>query len=228
MSIKPNRWWIYKPAVFLACLAPAIWLVWAAFTGNLSPNPIDDITDATGRWCLRFLLITLALSTLRQFTGWNSLLRFRRMVGLFAFFYAFLHLLRYVWLENLFVIEDMALDIVRRPFIAAGFVSFLAMIPLAVTSTKKWIGRLGGKRWQLLHRLVYLSAAAGVLHYLWLVKIDIRPPAAYGAVLTVLLGIRLWNAVGKRSSGSRLKSEPEFRPARQKEIQGDAKPSRLQ
>ena len=197
--LKPNKWWIYKPAVFLACVAPAVWLVWAALTGNLSANPIDDITDATGRWCLRFLLITLAISPLRQITGWNSLIRFRRMFGLYAFFYAFLHLLRYVWLENLFVVEDMIIDIGKRPFIAAGFASFLAMAPLAFTSTKKWIARLGGRRWQILHRLVYFSAVAAVLHYYWLVKLDVRPPVAYAAVLAVLLGFRIRNAIRSRS-----------------------------
>jgi sulfoxide reductase heme-binding subunit YedZ len=193
-----KKWWLYKSAVFLACLAPAAWLVWAAFTGNLSANPIDDITDATGRWCLRLLLLTLAISPLRQLTGWSSLMRFRRMLGLFAFFYAFLHMLRYVWLENLFVIEDMVIDFGRRPFIAAGFISFATMLPLALTSTRKWIGRLGGKRWQKLHRLVYLSAAAAVAHYFWLVKLDVRPPLAYGAVLALLLGFRVWTRMRSR------------------------------
>ena len=194
MTFKPNRWWIYKPIVFLACLAPAVWLTWAALTGNLSANPIDDITDATGRWTLRLLLVTLAISPLRQLTGWSSLVRFRRMTGLFAFFYAFLHLVRYVWLENLFVVEDMIIDVGKRPFIAAGFASFLAMLPLAFTSTKGWIMRLGGKRWQMLHRLIYVAALAGVLHYWWLVKLDVRPPLAYGVVLSLLLAFRLWNA----------------------------------
>jgi sulfoxide reductase heme-binding subunit YedZ len=192
VPIKPNRWWVFKPAVFLACIVPGVWLTWAALTGNLSANPIDDITDYTGRWTLRLLLITLGISTVRHLTGWNSLIRFRRMIGLFAFFYAFLHLIRYVWLENLLVVEDMLIDVTKRPFIAAGFVSFLAMLPLAFTSTKKWIGRLGGRRWQMLHRLIYVSAIAGVLHYLWLVKLDVRPPLAYGTILAGLLVFRLW------------------------------------
>lgn len=188
---KPNRWWILKPAVFLACLAPAVWLAWAAMTGNLSANPVDDITDATGRWTLRFLLITLAITPLRRIASCNSLIRLRRMTGLFAFFYSVLHLIRYVWLDHLFAWDEMAQDIVKRPYITAGLVSFIAMIPLAVTSTKNWIARLGGKRWQRLHRLIYISTGAGVLHYLWLVKLDIQRPAAYGVVLGVLLGARV-------------------------------------
>ncbi len=195
MAIQPNRWWIYKSVCFVAGLAPAIWLVWAALTGNLSANPLDDITDATGRWTLRFLLITLAISPLRQMTGWNALIRFRRMAGLFAFFYAGLHFIRYIWLDQDLVFSDMIVDVGQRPFITAGFVSFVVLIPLAITSTRKWVSRLGGKQWQRLHRLVYVSAIAGVVHYLWLVKLDIQRPVAYGVVLAALLAFRLKNVI---------------------------------
>ncbi len=191
---KFNRWWILKPAAFLACLMPMSWLTFAALTDRLSANPLDDITELTGTWTLRFLMITLAVSPLRRLTGWSSLIRFRRMLGLFAFFHGFLHFMTFVALEQEFMWPEIVKDIPMRPFITAGFTGFVLMIPLAVTSTKKWIARLGGRRWQWLHRLVYVSAAAGVIHYLWLVKSDIQRPVAYGSLLTVLLGIRAWYA----------------------------------
>jgi len=187
-----NRWWILKPVVFLTCLGPLAWLIWLALTDGLSPNPIDDITDTTGRWTLRFLLITLSITPLRRITGWNSLIRFRRMLGLFAFFHNLMHFTTWFVLDQFFAFGDMVNDVIARPFITVGFTGFVLMIPLAVTSTKKWIARLGGKRWQLLHRLIYVSATAGVIHYLWLVKLDIQRPLAYGAVLAVLLAFRVW------------------------------------
>jgi sulfoxide reductase heme-binding subunit YedZ len=180
-----------KLTVFFACLAPLGWLIWAIFTGNLSANPLDDITDTTGRWTLRFLLITLAISPLRQLTGWNSAIRLRRMLGLYAFFYGSLHFITYLWFDMFFDFAEVLKDIPQRPFITAGFIGFILMAPLAATSTKKWISRLGGRRWQLLHRLVYVSAIAGVIHYLWLVKLDIRYPVRYAIVLGLLLGFRL-------------------------------------
>lgn len=189
-----NRWWVLKPAVFLACLVPIALLTWNAFHGGLSANPIDDITDTTGRWTLRFLLITLSITPLRRITGWNSLIRFRRMTGLFAFFHGFLHFMTYVWLDQFFAFGDMVKDVAKRPFITAGFTGFVLMLPLAITSTKKWIRRLGGRRWRMIHRLVYVSAAAGVIHYLWLVKLDISRPVAYGVLLAALLGFRAWYA----------------------------------
>jgi methionine sulfoxide reductase heme-binding subunit len=191
---KVNRWWILKPVVFLACLGPMALLIWNAFNGGLSPNPIDDITDTTGDWTLRFLMITLSITPLRRITGWQSLIRFRRMLGLFAFFHGFLHFTTYVFLDHYFDFRTMVEDVIKRPYITVGFTGFVLMIPLAITSTKKWIGRLGGKRWQRIHRLIYVSATAGVIHYLWLVKLDIRRPLAYGAVLAGLLAFRLWHA----------------------------------
>jgi len=188
---KLNRWWILKPAVFEASLVPLAWLLWDTYAGNLSPNPLEDVRDRTGIWTLRFLMITLSITPLRRITRWMALIRFRRMLGLFAFFYAFLHLITYVWLDQFFDFDAIFDDVTKRPFIIAGVTSFVLLIPLAITSTKKWIGRLGGKRWQLLHRLIYLGAAAGVLHYFWRVKLDIRAPVAYGVLLAILLGIRL-------------------------------------
>ena len=182
---------VLKPVVFLLCLLPLALLTWNAFTGGLTANPIEDITHTTGRWTLRFLLITLAIRPLRQVTGWNQLIRFRRMVGLFAFLHGILHFMTYIWLDQFFDIAAILEDIPKRPFITAGFTGFVCMLPLAITSTKKWIGRLGGKRWQLLHRLIYVSSSAGVIHYLWLVKADTLRPVTYGAILSVLLLFRL-------------------------------------
>jgi len=189
---KFNRWWIFKPAVFVVCLAPMAWLVWDIFAGNLSANPIEDIRNRTGIWTLRFLMITLSVTPLRRIIGWSSLIRFRRMLGLFAFFYAFVHFITYIWLDQAFAWDEIVKDMIsKRPFILSGVASFVLLIPLAITSTKKWIGRLGGKRWQMIHRLIYLSAGLGVLHYYWRVKLDVARPLAYGAVLAVLLGLRV-------------------------------------
>ena len=187
---KLHRWWILKLAVFLACLVPAVWLAWDIWAGNLSANPIEDLRDRTGIWTLRFLMITLAVTPLRRVTEWRSVIRFRRMLGLFGFFYAFIHFITYIWLDQFFDFHAILDDITKRPFIISGVVSFVLLIPLAITSTKKWIGRLGGKRWQMVHRLIYVSAAAGALHYYWRVKLDVRSPVAYGALLAILLLFR--------------------------------------
>jgi len=190
-----------KVFVFLACLAPVVWLLIAAATDNLSANPIKDITESTGIWTLRFLIITLCVTPLRKLTGWNEVIRYRRMLGLFAFFYGFLHFMTYVWLDQFFAFHDILLDVYKRPFITAGFTGFVAMVPLAITSTKKWIVRLGGRQWQRLHRLAYLSALAGVIHYLWLVKADIQRPVLYGMALSLLLGYRLFAMFPLRRDG---------------------------
>ena len=185
--------WIAKPAIFIAALAPLAFLLWRAAQNDLGANPIETINRFTGDWVLRFLLITLAVTPLRRMFGWNTLLRFRRMLGLFAFFYVCLHFLSYAWLDQFFVFEDIVKDVAKRPYITVGFASFLLLIPLAVTSTNSMIRRLGGKRWQQLHRLVYVIAIGGVIHFLWLVKSDLTQPLIYGAILALLLGIRLWN-----------------------------------
>ena len=193
------RW--FKPLVFLACLGPLARLGWKALTGRLGANPIEVITHSTGDWLLIFLLVTLSITPLRKITGQLWLIRYRRMFGLFAFFYAVLHLLTYIWLDKFFDLHEMWADVLKRRFITVGFTGFVLLIPLAVTSTKGWIRRLGGRRWQALHRLIYLSAIAGVIHYWWLVKADISKPAQYAFVLSLLLGYRLVVWVLRRTGG---------------------------
>ena len=179
-----------KPLVFAACLIPALLLVRDAFTGGLGVNPIEDITHRTGDWALRFLLVTLAVTPLRRLAGWHGAIRFRRMFGLFAFFYAVLHFSTYLVFDHFFDLLLIIDDVAERKYVTAGFVGFVLMIPLAITSTQGWIRRLG-KRWAALHRLVYASAVAGVVHFLWLVKIDIGEPLIYAAILTLLLAVRV-------------------------------------
>jgi sulfoxide reductase heme-binding subunit YedZ len=177
--------------VFTAGLAPAAWLAWRAATDGLGANPIEAVTLFTGRWTLRFLLITLAVTPLRRLTGWHEAIRLRRMLGLFAFFYATLHFGTYVGLDQFFAWTFILADIAKRPYITVGFSAFVLMIPLALTSTTGWIARLG-RRWQTLHRLVYASAVFGVVHFFWKVKADTRDPFIYASILAGLLGVRLW------------------------------------
>ena len=188
-----------KPAIFLACLIPLARLVWRGLHADLGANPIEFITHATGDWTLRFLLITLCITPLRRLTRQYWLIGWRRMLGLFAFFYGTLHLMTWVWLDKFFDPHEMLTDIAKRRFITAGMTAFALMIPLALTSTRWAIRKLGGKRWQTLHRLIYFSAAAGVIHYVWLVKADLRKPLEYAAVLGVLLGYRVFNWITARS-----------------------------
>jgi len=188
--VKSLRW--IKVVVFLACLLPLARLGGKALSGNLGANPIEVITHSTGDWTLVFLLVTLSITPLRKLTGQLWLIRFRRMFGLFAFFYVTLHFLTYIWLDKFFDSHEMLADIAKRRFITVGFTGFVLLIPLAITSTAGWIRRLGGRRWNRLHRLIYVSAMAGVIHYWWLVKADIRKPEEYAAVLSLLLGYRLW------------------------------------
>ena len=212
-----------KPLVFALALGPFAWLVWAAFTSNLSPNPLSDLTNETGVWTLRFICITLALTPLRRLTGWNGAVRFRRMSGLFAFFYGTLHFLTYViadrfagldfpdgivaWSTVRNLVKSVGEDIYKRPFITVGFTAWSTMVPLAFTSTAASIRRLGGRRWNLLHRLVYATAVLGVVHYLWLVKSDLRRPIIYGIVVAILLGFRLvWTRT--RVAPGRSKDRP--------------------
>lgn len=179
------RW--FKPVVFAACLLPVAHLLWAYYHDGLTANPIEFITHSTGDWTLIFLMITLAVTPVRKLTRQYWLVRYRRMFGLFAFFYGCLHLATYVWLDKFFAFREMLADVAKRPFITAGFTAFLLMVPLALTSTKWSVRKLGGKRWQALHRLVYLSAIAGVIHYKWLVKADITKPVRYAILLGLLL-----------------------------------------
>ena len=191
-----------KPAVFLACLAPLGWLIWRALHAQLGANPIETITHSTGDCTLTFLLITLSVTPLRKLTRQYWLINCRRMLGLFAFFYGTLHLMTWVWLDKFFDVHEMLADVVKRRFITAGMTAFALMIPLALTSTKWSIRRLGGKRWQLLHRLIYFSAAAGVIHYIWLVKADLKKPLEYAAVLAVLMLYRLLTWIISRSAAA--------------------------
>jgi sulfoxide reductase heme-binding subunit YedZ len=213
LSDRVVRFWI-KPLVFLAALGPAAWLVWAGLTDHLSANPLSDITNETGIWTLRFLCITLAITPLRRLTGWNAAIKFRRMAGLFAFFYGSLHFLTYVIVDrfagldfpdgivSLTTVRNLArsagADVYKRPFITIGFAALTLMVPLAATSTTGMIRRLG-RKWQTLHRLVYVSGTLGVIHYWWLVKADIRSPITYAAIVGLLLGYRVWR--GKKGTG---------------------------
>lgn len=186
--MKPTT--ILKLFVFPLCLVPLALLAWKGFHDGLGANPIEVITHSTGDWTIIFLLITLAITPLRRVPALNWLIRFRRMMGLYAFFYGVLHFTTYIWLDKFFDLPEMIKDVGKRPFITVGFLGFVMMIPLAVTSTK-WAIRKMGKNWASLHQLVYLSAIAGVVHYWWLVKIDITKPLRYAVILTILLGWRV-------------------------------------
>jgi sulfoxide reductase heme-binding subunit YedZ len=181
-----------KPAVFAFGLLPLGLLAYDALTGQLTADPIAFVTHETGAWTLRFLVLTLAVTPLQRITGRSWFSRFRRMIGLIAFFYALLHLTTYLWLDKYFAWDEIIPDLTKRRFIIVGAASLLLMVPLAATSfnaAQRW---LGGKRWKRLHRLTYLIPLGGVVHYLWLVKADTRPPLTYGAVVVVLLALRLW------------------------------------
>lgn len=184
--------WIWR-AVWAACLLPLVLLVAGGLRDALGANPIEYITRATGDWTLRLLLLTLAVTPLRQFTGWHWLVRLRRTLGLYAFFYGCLHLATYVWLDQFFDWPGIVADIVKRPFVTLGFAAFVLMLPLAITSTNGMIRRLGGRSWQRLHRAVYAVGVLGVAHYWWLVKKDLTEPVAYALVLATLFALRLWH-----------------------------------
>lgn len=194
MRLNWKAKWV-KPAVFAASLIPVALLVVRFFRDDLSANPTEFITHRTGDWAMRFLLFTLAITPLRKILAQPDLIRFRRMLGLFAFFYASLHFLTWLVLDKFFDWREIGADLVKRRFITVGMLGLAVMIPLAITSTTGWIRRMGGKNWQRLHRLTYLAAAAGVVHYYWLVKSDIREPLLYGAILALLLG---WRALPQR------------------------------
>ena len=197
-----------KLTTFLWCLGPLFTLVWKALHDipatnsipfiardvdrwSLGANPIEVITRSTGKWTLTFLLLTLSVTPLRKLFGQPWLIRFRRMLGLFAFFYGSLHFVTYIWLDKFFAVHEMIVDIAKRKFITVGFTAFVLMIPLAITSTSGWIRRLGGQRWHRLHQLIYVSTVLGVIHFIWLVKADLRRPIYYGTVLGLLLLYRI-------------------------------------
>jgi sulfoxide reductase heme-binding subunit YedZ len=183
---------ILKLVVFIASLLPLAYYSWGAWHDTLGANPIEAVTRGMGTWTLNFLLITLAVTPLRKFTGWHAALRLRRMLGLFTFFYAVLHLTSYLWFDQFFDWGEIARDIIERPFITVGMAAFVLLIPLAATSSNFAIRRLGGRRWQALHRTVYAIGILAVLHYSWLVKADQSQPLLYGGILVVLLGLRAW------------------------------------
>ncbi len=198
-AVLPDRWlrFVVKPLVFVLCLVPFLMLAYGTVIGDLGANPLERVTDVTGQWGLRFLLITLAVTPLRQLTGMSQLLRFRRMLGLFAFFYISLHFLTWVWLDQQLSWGNIVADIAKRPYVTVGFAAWLLLVPLAVTSTKGMMRRLG-RRWKSLHKLIYLIAPLGVLHFVWLVKADVLEPAIYGGILVVLLALRLKPLGGSR------------------------------
>jgi methionine sulfoxide reductase heme-binding subunit len=195
---------VLKPLAFLLCLGPLLFLVRDAVTGGLGANPIEAVELRTGRWALRFLAFTLAVTPVRLLTGWNGLIRYRRMLGLFAFFYATVHLGAYVGLDMFFDWGDIVEDVVKHPYVTVGLATWLLLLPLAVTSTRGWVRRLGGKRWARLHKLVYVAAITGTVHYLWAVKKDTFLPLVYLVVFVTLLGWRaaLWVARRKRAAAA--------------------------
>jgi methionine sulfoxide reductase heme-binding subunit len=206
--VLSSRW--TKAAVFALCLVPLLLLGWRlfvfwrhglAYDPDLTADPIAYITHYTGDWTIRFLLITLAVTPLRKLLGLPKLARYRRMLGLFAFFYGVQHLMTWVWLDKFFDPHEMVKDVIKRRFITAGMTAFALMLPLAVTSTAGWVRRLGFERWQRIHRLIYFSALAGVIHYYWLVKSDVRLPLLYGGILLVLMLYRV--TVWRRSAPRR-------------------------
>ncbi len=188
--LRPGFAWI-KAGVFLAALVPFGVIAAAAASGELGANPVEALIHHFGEWALRLMLATLAVTPLRRLTGWNQAVRLRRMLGLFAFFYAVLHLATYVVLDRSLLVEEILEDLTERPYVMVGFAGFVLLVPLAATSTNAMIRRLGGRRWRLLHRLAYVAAAAGVVHFWWLVKADVREPFIHAAVLALLLVLRL-------------------------------------
>jgi methionine sulfoxide reductase heme-binding subunit len=203
-SLFSNKW--TKVPVFLLCLVPLGILVWRALTANLGANPVEFIQHATGDWTLRFLVITLCITPFRKLLKLPDLIRFRRMLGLFAFFYACLHFLTYLGPDQSFDLTAMWKDVAKRPFITMGFAAFVLLIPLAITSTAGWIRRLGGRRWQILHRAIYISAICGVIHYYWLVKSAVLRPLTYGAIVAVLLLWRLGDWLIRRNRATAAKT----------------------
>jgi methionine sulfoxide reductase heme-binding subunit len=197
---------VVKPVLYVAAVLPFAWLVFALVTGLVMGDEVKFMQHVTGDTALTCLMLSLTVTPLRRLTGWNELIRVRRLIGLTAFWYACLHLSTYLVFDQSLSADEIAKDIVKHPWVLVGFTAFLCLVPLAITSTTGWVRRLGGKRWQRLHRLVYVAAFAGVLHYFWLVKKDIRAPLVYGTILLVLLGARVWYA--RRTTGQRTAPRP--------------------
>ena len=206
-SILASKW--TKVVVFPLCLVPLGILVWRGLHNDLTLDPVNFVEHTTGDWVLRFLVMTLAITPLRKILRLPQLIRYRRMLGLYAFFYVCLHFTAWLWLDRYFAWGQILEDISKRPYITVGFTAFVLLIPLAVTSTAGWIRRLGGKRWQLLHRLVYVSAVLGVVHYYWLVKSDVRKPLEYAFLVGALLLFRIGSwIIGRRRAAAATKTSP--------------------
>lgn len=189
-----------KLVVFALATWPLLFIIWRTIRGELTANPVEFYQHQTGDWTLRFLVFALCITPFRKIFVLPELIRFRRMLGLFAFFYACLHFLTYLGPDQSFSFPRMLQDVAKRPFITVGFAAFVLLIPLAITSTAGWIRRLGGKRWQMLHRAIYAAALLGVVHYYWLVKSDVRKPAFYGVVVGILLAWRIWSWTSKKKA----------------------------
>jgi sulfoxide reductase heme-binding subunit YedZ len=197
-----------KLFVFLLSSVPFLVLVWRVCRNDLTPNPVEFLQHQTGDWTLRFLMFTLCITPFRKVLNLPELIRFRRMLGLFAFFYVCLHFLTYLGPDQSFNFAAMLKDVVKRPFITVGFAAFVLLIPLALTSTAGWVRRLGGKRWQALHRSIYLCAILGVIHYYWLVKSDVRKPLFYGFLVGILLLWRFSDWLSKRKAATLAHTTP--------------------
>jgi len=197
-AILVSKW--TKVVVFLLCLIPFADLLWRLIRNDLGINPVETLQHGTGDWTIRFIVFTLCITPFRKLLNLPELIRFRRMLGLFAFFYVCLHFLTYLGPDQSFDVSGMWKDVAKRPFITVGFAAFVSLIPLAITSTAGWIRRIGGKRWQQLHRLIYFAAVCGVVHYYWLVKSDVRKPVFYGTLVGILLLWRLGDWFFKRKS----------------------------
>lgn len=195
-AILTSKW--TKVIVFLVCLVPLGGLIWRGFTNGLGANPVEFIQLTTGRWTLRFLVFTLSITPFRKVLNLPDLIRFRRMLGLFAFSYLCIHFLTYLVLDQSLDFRTIAKDVAKRPFITVGFLGFLLLLPMAITSTAGWIRRLGGRRWQMLHRGIYFAAVCGVIHYYWKVKSDVRLPVFYGVLVAILLLWRLGDWFSRR------------------------------
>jgi methionine sulfoxide reductase heme-binding subunit len=210
-SILTSKW--TKVVVFLLCLVPLAVLLWKAYQDDLSANPIEFVEHWTGDWTIRFLIITLCITPLRKVLHLPLLIRFRRMLGLFAFFYVCLHFLSWVVLDHFFNLHEMWTDVLKRRYITVGFTGFVLLLPLAITSTAGWIRRLGGKQWQLLHRAIYFAAIAGVIHYYWLVKSDETKPLQYAWMVGILLAWRIGYWIYGKRQRSGVQTLPSKEPS---------------
>jgi len=216
-TLLPGKWlagkWT-KVVLFLLCLGPLASIIWPFVRGYTIPNPLEFIQHGTGDWTLRFLALTLTITPLRQLLHLPELIRFRRMLGLFAFFYACLHFTTYLLFDKVFDLHEIWKDVYKRPFITVGFLAFTLLVPLAITSTAGWIRRLGGRRWRILHRAIYISAVCGVIHYYWQVKSAVIRPLFYAALVGVLLAWRVGEWLLRRRRAALANAAPQRTPVK--------------